>query len=103
MDKQTYSSIKETLLNGASIVEMGKQKDYSQGTEDVLSNFKRIAEASGLQPLQVWLVYFLKHVDAVSTFAKTGRVASEPIEGRFQDLLNYVFLGYALVKDGDEL
>lgn len=72
-------------------VKAGEEKDR-------LSNFKRIAEDMELSPLQVWLVYFLKHVDSVKTFVKTGH-ESEGFRSRALDLANYAILGAALVKE----
>lgn len=94
-----YIKVKNSLLEAAGFVETVKRADYTGGDDDVLINFKQIAKLAGVSPQQVWLVYFLKHVTAVSSFVKNGAVASEPIDGRFQDLLNYVLLGQALIKE----
>lgn len=76
-----------------------KGADYTRQDEDRLSNFKRAAIAVGLSPLQVWAVYAGKHIDAIMTYVKTGRVESEHIESRFNDLINYCYLGLALIKE----
>lgn len=78
-----------------------KQKgaDYTRHSADRLANFKRGAEGLGLSPLQVWAVYFSKHVDAIMSFVKTGKVESEAIEGRFDDAINYLYLGEALIRE----
>jgi hypothetical protein len=70
----------------SEIVAINKTKghDYA-GEEDALSNFKRNADRLGLTPIQVWGVYFHKHLDAIETYVREGGVASEPIEGRIQD------------------
>ncbi|MHC4175909.1 MAG: hypothetical protein ACYSWU_00270 [Planctomycetota bacterium] len=77
-----------------------KGVDYTGGKGgDRLGNFKRVAEALGVSPMVVWGVYYMKHVEAVSTFVKTGHAASEPIYGRMLDLANYALLGAALFKE----
>lgn len=79
-----------------------KGADYTRGDADRLSNFKRVAKAVGLTSLQVWYVYASKHWDAISVYVKTGRVESEGIAGRFDDLANYLMLGLALLAEPEE-
>lgn len=74
-----------------------KGNDYTRHEEDRLSNFKRSAAAIGLTPLQVWAIFVNKHMDAIMAFVKTGRTESEHIQGRFDDVQNYLYLGEALV------
>lgn len=85
--------------------ELGRVKggEYS-GDADRLANFKRNAEALGLDPLQVWAVYAAKHWDSLMTFLKdlqtgTLRPRSESIEGRADDLLVYLMLFKGLIHD----
>lgn len=80
-----------------------KGGEYS-GDADRLANFKRNAEALGLDPLQVWAVYAAKHWDSLMTFikdigAETSRPRSEPIEGRADDLMVYLLLFKGLLYD----
>ena len=49
--------------------------------------------------MQAWGVYWLKHVFAIESFTKFGASKSEDIEGRFVDLINYCYLGLALIQD----
>jgi len=74
-----------------------KGADYTQQSEDVLHNFKEVAEWTGLTPLQVWSVYFAKHILAIMSYVKHGDVKSESIEGRFRDAGNYLLLGEGLL------
>lgn len=94
-----------------------KSQEYSTDT-DRLSNFKKAAADLGLDPLQMWAVYYKKHVDAQFSFVRRfceaqaddiknqtaadiieGLNLSEPIEGRFLDAINYCFLGMALLVE----
>lgn len=75
-----------------------KGRDYA-GDEDVVSNFKRNAEALGVTPEIVWAVYAGKHWDAIQTFCREGDVASEPISGRLRDLIVYCLLLLAINVD----
>jgi len=67
---------------------------------DRLANFKRVAAAMGVRPLQAWLCYFLKHVDSISTFVRTG-FESEGFRSRAVDVANYAILGAALVQEAE--
>lgn len=90
------SSQFNTLVNGARLRQdqllKVKGADYTRHSADRLSNFKRNAEAIGLDPIQVWAVYAGKHWDAIMAFVKTGKAESEAIEGRLDDLHNYLYL-----------
>lgn len=76
-----------------------KGDDYTQHEIDRLSNFKRNAIASGLTTKQVWTVYFLKHIDAIMSYVKTGKEGSEPITSRLDDAINYLYLLEALIVE----
>lgn len=77
-----------------------KGAEYTRGDADVLANFKRVASGVGLSPLQVWWVYFHKHVDALASFVRTGAEASdEGIEGRVDDLQVYLDLVRGLIAE----
>jgi hypothetical protein len=80
-----------------------KGADYARDKElgDKLGNFRRIAALLGREPREIWLVYFLKHIDALTRWALTGGVESEPLEGRFADARNYIDLGFAIWKHLD--
>lgn len=68
---------------------------------DRLANFKRGASLTGLTPLQVCFIYASKHYDAIASYVREpNRPSSEPIEGRFNDLINYCLLAKALVREG---
>jgi hypothetical protein len=75
-----------------------KGHDYTQGSKDRCANFYEAAAFLGQSPFQVWSVYFYKHLTAIFSFAKHGRVESEPIEGRIHDAINYLLLAYKMVK-----
>jgi len=98
MNQKDFDNVVEGVLDLAKKTRDEKGRDYA-GIEDVLGNFKKRAERLGLSPLKVWGLYFGKHIDAIETFVKTEKLASEPIEMRIVDAINYLLLGYALVQD----
>ena len=75
-----------------------KGADYTSN-KDRMSNFKEVAAFIGVSPMQVWAVYMLKHLFAVMSYIRKGQTASEPVETRFQDLRNYIDLGYGLDQE----
>ena len=75
-----------------------KGNDYA-GDEDVFANFKRNAQRLGLQPHEVWGVYFMKHIDAIETYLRTGNLESEPIESRIDDAILYLLLLRGMIED----
>lgn len=76
-----------------------KGKEYSQSQEDVNSNFKRLGSELDIPPEKVLFVYMKKHWDAITNYIKTGKVESEPIEGRLADLINYAFILGSLLEE----
>jgi hypothetical protein len=101
MTIDTYKRLSEDLLAAAASIEEAKRAGYTMGSEDVLANFKRIAERTGLTPLQVWAVYFLKHVDAITSYTtRPDLPVSEAMEGRVCDAINYLKLGWGLIQEG---
>lgn len=98
MDRNEFLALLEDEFS--KIVEINKTKghDYA-GDQDALANFKAGAARLGLTPVQVWGVYASKHWSAIETFIKEGDVKSEPIEGRIQDAILYLFLLMGLIQD----
>jgi len=46
-----------------------------------------------------WWVYFRKHVDAMASYVCSGKVESEGLTGRINDIRNYAVLGAGLMVD----
>ena len=94
--------IAEDLFKKCKEILLKKGKDYSS-QEDCLSNFKRNAERLGLTKYQVWLVYFMKHIDSICNSIKYSpeypQVESEPLEGRIIDVINYAVILASLLKE----
>jgi hypothetical protein len=78
-----------------------KGHDYRQGNDDdVLHNFRTVAEAVDSDMMKVWFTYFYKHFSAMATFIKEGgQSESEPIEGRIKDQIVYLLLFYRMVQE----
>jgi hypothetical protein len=82
---------------------VSKGREYTVGSDDKLANFKDVAKNTGLTPMQVWAVYFLKHIASICNYVKDGREASnEPIQGRIMDARNYLALLRGLIEEYKE-
>ena len=100
MTQAEYDVVADQLMALAKSIEDTKRPGYTVGSEDVLANFKRVAERAGVTTEQAWAIYFLKHVDAVlSILTQPDLPVSEAPPGRFADLVNYTRLGYAIWRE----
>lgn len=106
MNRDEFEKVVEETIASTAKLLIEKGAEYA-GNADRLSNFKRGSALIGVTPLQVALIYASKHFDAISTYIRndaTGglQILSEPIEGRFDDLINYCYLMKALIKEARE-
>lgn len=100
MNIWNYHQLETDLCSGALEVARSKRPAYTGDNADVLFNFKKAAEAAGIDPLQAWIVLAHKHWDALVSAAKSRKIKqAEPLRGRAEDLINYVILGIALMVD----
>lgn len=102
MDKISYDKVTKQLLSNAKYIEDGKRPGYTTGTDDVLSNFKRVGEQTSTIPEKIAMIYMLKHLDSIRTLLNNidkgfETEDPEPWTGRLYDILNYVKLLHALL------
>jgi len=105
VDRKTYEEVKRGLRAVQDGIETSKRPAYTVGSADVLANFKRVAERSGISPLQCILVYFLKHIDSIQSIVSPPKgtiTQAEPIVERFADASNYLNLMLALLIEEHE-
>jgi hypothetical protein len=98
MQRDEFISLMQETFTGLVELNTTKGHDYA-GDDDALDNFKRHAVSLGLTPEQIWAVYASKHWDAIMTYVREGNVKSEPIQGRIDDCLLYLFLLRGLVAE----
>jgi len=100
LNGDSYEKCVQELELLAKTIEDSKRPGYTQANGDVLSNFRKAAELSGTTPMQAWGVYFYKHVAAIMSYAKDPNIPqAEDIEGRFADAMNYLKLGFYILKE----
>jgi len=101
MNQPDYDAAIAELNQRALDIATAKRPGYTGASTDVLHNFKWVANALGLTPMQVWAVYFLKHVTAITSYAKDPSIPqAEALDGRFCDAKNYLDLGYGIMREG---
>lgn len=90
------------LFSKAIAVIEDKGKAYS-GDADTLSNFKRIADYSGMTKYEVWYVYFMKHMLAISNSIKDNPEfpveKTESMHGRIMDAINYLTILQCMLEE----
>ena len=96
------SQLSEELKRHLEIINYADDKriEYTEGNhnDNVLWNFETIADKVNLTPLQVLSVYYQKHNSSINNYLKDGKEYSEPIEGRIQDMINYLLLMVAMIR-----
>jgi len=108
MTTEEFNEIMTEFQNEDIKVGTAKGNDYTMQNPDRLHNFKSIGELVHCphcsQPIgarAVWLIYFLKHIWALISWANTGKVESEGLKGRFVDTRIYSVLGYGISQEQD--
>jgi len=103
MDNKEFTTLVERTQQETSALLISKGMEYA-GSEDRLANFKRGAALTGTTPLQCCFIYMSKHYDSLSTYIKKDAAGfdqhlSEPIEGRINDIINYMFIMKGLIQE----
>lgn len=107
MNRSEFSQLVDQTVSSCKGLLNLKGGEYASDV-DVLANFKRGAANNGVTPGQVALVFLGKHLDAIHTYVRNDakgahQILSEPIEGRFHDAINYLFLLLAVLEEGKGL
>ena len=79
-----------------------KNSDYAGASRNAFAAFDEAAAVLGLTREQVWAVYYMKHVQAVMRYIKTGGLMSESIMDRLTDLTAYPMLLAGMVSEGED-
>jgi len=100
MNQKEFQETRNYILEKAQDIMDAKQPEYTNKSIDVLKNFKSTAKSIGIQPMEVWAVFFNKHIQAILSHSGDPNMhQAEPIDSRYADALNYLFLGFAMLVD----
>lgn len=98
--------VDSTIIEMRKLIEH-KGSEYS-GDVDRLANFRRNGERLALPMESIWAVYAGKHIDAVFQYVQdiqTGKTRTrlEGIEGRVDDIIVYMLLFKAIIKERENV
>lgn len=102
MNRYQFSKLVQEFENDVAEILGIKGESYAS-EDDVLHNFKDNAARLGLEPFQIWAVYFNKHVCAIFKAIKSNpkfpEDTSEGFVSRLEDAAAYIKLGHALYQE----
>ncbi len=92
MTKDKMAMVMKDLQEREIYMREEGQKEYAHDDNDAFANFRRVAEATGLNMQEVLFVYLLKHIDGISAYVKGHRSQRESVMGRIIDARVYLAL-----------
>ena len=100
MNKKEYDKLRTKFIEETLSLSDTKRIEYTEGNhnDNVLWNFDSISSNLGIAPIEVLSVYLSKHISSLFSYFKTRKTYSEPIEGRVQDIINYLILMVAMIE-----
>lgn len=102
MNQKEFQETRQYILDKAQDIMDAKQPEYTNKSIDVLNNFKQTAKSLNTTPFIVWGIFFNKHIQAILSHASDQNMhQAEPIDSRYSDALNYLFLGFALLVEDE--
>jgi hypothetical protein len=100
MIQEEFNAVVSILRVEAEDIRRKKQPEYTLENTDILNNFKQSAIRAGVDPMQVWSIFFDKQLSSIQAHIKNPNlVKAEPLDSRWADLYNYLLLGFALYKE----
>lgn len=109
MDRHQWQTLYESSKARRDALFARANADYSRGTDDVLSNFKRVGAM--LQPVfdgpreekyKYWAAVWGKHLDTLIGWLSGDEMSKESMQSRLDDLRVYLDIIEAMmVEDGN--
>ena len=98
MTQSEIEDITNDIFACCSSVLLDKGADYSD-KDDRFRNFREAGARLGITQEQCLHVYLDKHLEAIATYCRNGKVESEPIKGRIIDAINYLIILAGMVEE----
>lgn len=98
----THESFNKAIFEFTDRVEseiVRKNADYSAESPNPFEAFDEVARVLYMTREHVWAVYYLKHVQALTRYIKTGMLSSEDIQSRLTDLAAYPAILSAMLNE----
>ena len=83
------------------MVRAAGQKEYARKSSNAFANFERIGDNLKISREEVLLVYLLKHIDGICSYANGHKSQREDIRGRITDAIVYLCLFWGMVEEND--
>lgn len=100
MENKAFVVFCDKIFTECAAILEAKGPDYS-GLQDRLKNFKEVAAKYDVSAEAAVMIYYEKHMQAVSTYIKSGKLTGEPIREKIKDLINYLVLLGAIIEDNE--
>lgn len=98
--EQRNKIIREFFENRCISILESKGKASASGSEDANKNFKDGALAEkGIDSVDVWWIYFYKHIARLRNYIVTREKAGEDLEETLADIVNYACILLTLIED----
>lgn len=99
MTFEDFDKIQAKLLLEVAGMGSTKGKEYANSVSR-FANFDRAAEKNGVSRLVVANIFLTKHMDAIDSFIKNGKIFStEGIHGRIVDAITYLTLIDGMIRE----
>lgn len=99
MTFEEFNKFSMELLDEVLTMRDTKGKEYARSA-DRFANFNRLSDRLKMDRQRIWLVYFIKHLDAIESHIENGRVYSgESIRGRIVDAITYLTLLAGMIAE----
>ncbi len=89
-----YNMVQAMILKCIEVMQT-KGKEYTESSDNKLANFEAESLETNVPVLDIIHIFANKHQRAINNYRKTGQVESEPLEMRFVDRIDYLFLELA--------
>ena len=97
MRTEELNDLVDEILGHAKDLLVRKNASYSGGS-DALGSFKEVSKSVETSPLKAWASYYIKHHMSIMAYIRRGD-ESEPIEERALDVISYMVLFIALIRE----
>lgn len=92
MKKSDFQKLLDSTLEHVRELSATKGEEYANSNSDQLANFKNWSTRAGTPVPKVWMIQFLKHMEAVEFYVKHSTVLSESLDSRIDDAILYLIL-----------
>ena len=99
MNRKEHSELMDKIWNKVSTTRTAGQLEYAADEENVFANFERTAKSLNLSKEQVLWVFFMKHIDGISSYLKAHKSQREDVTGRITDAIVYLCLLWGMIED----